>query len=209
MKDVRVDPGTEACTKTDTLTCVSVTLALDPDVRRYIPKNVSAQILPKTLFGEQYVSLTLPSDPEGSIKSGDKIAQDRSEGALETQKVLGDLLPLLKAVQPAELNATLTALATALDGRGEKLGQTLVGLDKYLKSFNPHTSALVADLKRLGQVSLEYNSVDAGRHGHAEQPADHGEDGAREEAAARQPAHLGHQHLDDREELPGRQRAAI
>jgi virulence factor Mce-like protein len=158
VKSVKVESGSGACTK-DTLTCVSVTLAIDPSRTKIIPKNVSAQILPKTLFGEQYVSLNLPAKPEGPIKSGDTIAQDRSQGALETQKVLGDLLPLLQAVQPAQLNATLTALATALQGRGAKLGQTLVGLDKYLGALNPHTTALVADLKQLGQVALEYNSV--------------------------------------------------
>lgn len=159
VKAVQVDSGSAACTKKDTLTCVSVTLAIDPSRRSIIPKNVSAQILPKTLFGEQYVSLTLPSNPQGPIKAGDTIAQDRSEGALETQQVLGDLLPLLQAVQPDQLNATLTAVATALDGRGAKLGETLVGLDHYLKQLNPHTPALVADLKRLGQVALEYNQV--------------------------------------------------
>ncbi|MGH8961198.1 MAG: MCE family protein [Jatrophihabitantaceae bacterium] len=158
VKSVKVDSGSGACTQ-HTLTCVSVKLAIQPSRTKIIPSNVSAQILPKTLFGEQYVSLTLPSNPGPSIKSGDTIAQDRSQGALETQKVLGDLLPLLQAVQPAELNATLTALATALQGRGAKLGQTLVGIDKYLKAFNPHTSAVVADLKKLGQVSLEYNGV--------------------------------------------------
>ena len=32
-----------------------VTLALDPSQVSEIPANVSAQILPKTIFGEQYV----------------------------------------------------------------------------------------------------------------------------------------------------------
>lgn len=158
VKSVHVDSGSGACVR-ETLTCVSVTLALDPDRVRLIPNNVSAQILPKTLFGEQYVSLTLPSQPGPAIKDGDEIGQDRSQGALETEKVLGDLLPLLQAVKPAELNATLTALATALQGRGEKLGETLVGLDNYLKAINPHTKAMVDDLKKLGQVALEYNGV--------------------------------------------------
>src|SRR3954468_4934702 len=34
-----------------------VTLSLDPSRVKDIPSNVKAQILPKTLFGEQYVSL--------------------------------------------------------------------------------------------------------------------------------------------------------
>jgi phospholipid/cholesterol/gamma-HCH transport system substrate-binding protein len=143
-----------------------VTLALDPSRASIIPNNVSAQVLPKTLFGEQYVSLTLPADRGPAIKAGDTIGQDRSQGALETAKVLGDLLPLLNAVQPAELNATLTAVATALRGRGQKLGETLVGIDKYLKELNTdvtpgttYTRQLVEDLKKLGQVALVYNDA--------------------------------------------------
>jgi virulence factor Mce-like protein len=136
-----------------------VTLALEPGRVKDIPKNVTAQILPKTLFGEQYIALSIPSDPAAPIAQGDIIPQDRSEGALEAQDVLGDFLPLLTAVQPAELNDTLTALATALQNRGPKLGQTLVNFDKYLKIINPHTTKLIGDLKKLGQVALEYNGL--------------------------------------------------
>ncbi len=140
-----------------------VTLALDPARIKTIPKNVSAQILPKTLFGEQYVSLIIPAntpvDGPNHIKAGDVIPQDRSKGALETEKVLGDILPLLTAVSPADLNATLTALAEALQGRGDALGRTLVNFDKYLKQINPHTKQLVTDLTKLGQVSVEYNAL--------------------------------------------------
>ena len=105
------------------------------------------------------MSLQIPTDRGPAIKGGDVIPQDRSEGALEAQKVLGDLLPLLQAVQPAELNATLTAIAEALQNRGAELGQTLVQLDSYLKQLNPHTPELVADLGKLGQVADEYNDV--------------------------------------------------
>lgn len=139
-----------------------VTLALSPSRVDDIPKNVKAQILPKTLFGEQYVALVAPSEPStdvGHIQAGDKIPQDRSKGALETQQVLGDILPLLNAVQPAQLNATLTALAEALKNRGNELGQTLVNFDQYLKIINPHTKQLVDDVSKLGQVALEYNSL--------------------------------------------------
>ena len=57
-----------------------------------------------------------------------------------------------RRVKPAELNATLTAVATALQGRGADLGHTLVDFDKYLKTFNPHVPKLVDDLNKLGQV---------------------------------------------------------
>lgn len=138
---------------------VDVKLGLEPDKAKLIPRNVSAQILPKTLFGEQYVSLVLPQRSEGEIRAGDVIPQDRSKGALEAQVVFNNLLPVLTAVQPADLNATLTAIATALDGRGKKLGQTLVNADQYLSGLNPYTKELVDDLKKLGQVALEYDNV--------------------------------------------------
>jgi phospholipid/cholesterol/gamma-HCH transport system substrate-binding protein len=142
-----------------------VTLALNPSRVKDIPSNVRAQILPKTLFGEQYVSLVTPIDTVAGnaavhpIKANDTIPQDRSKGALETQRVLGDILPLLNAVDPADLNATLTGLAEALHNRGNKLGQTLVNFDSYLKQLNPHTKQLADDLTKLGQVSLEYNDL--------------------------------------------------
>lgn len=138
-----------------------VKLALMPEMVSKIPRNVSAQILPKTLFGEQYVSLIVPDKSAGGnpIGDGDVISQDRSKGALEAQTVLDHLFPVLTAVRPADLNATLTAIATALNGRGKKLGEVLVNSDKYLTALNPSVKTLVNDLKKLGQVALEYNNV--------------------------------------------------
>src|SRR5581483_1948208 len=137
-----------------------ITLRLDPSRVKEIPNNVSAQILPKTLFGEEYVSLTYPDNPGPPIKGGAVIAQDRSAVALESEKVIGDLLPLIQAVKPAELNATLTAMADALRNRGTELGQTLVAFDAYLKHLNAdvspgttYTTQLVTDLDKLGKVS--------------------------------------------------------
>jgi phospholipid/cholesterol/gamma-HCH transport system substrate-binding protein len=137
-----------------------VTLSLSPGRVSQIPSNVTAQILPKTLFGEQYVALQIPESPsDQAIEEGDVIEQDRSASALEAQKVLGDLLPLLQALRPAELNATLTNVAAALAGRGEKLGETLQNLDDLLTRFNPHTERLVDDLTKLGENADLYNEV--------------------------------------------------
>ncbi|MCZ4500315.1 MAG: Virulence factor Mce family protein [Marmoricola sp.] len=159
VRSVKVDSGPNGGCPTTEVSCVTVTLALEPGRVGIIPSNVSAQILPKTVFGEQYVSLEIPPHPSAHIRAGDVIPQDRSKGALETEKVLGDLLPLLQAVKPAELNATLTAVAQALQGRGAELGQTLKSLDAYLSKLNPHTKTLITDLTKLGQFASEVNGV--------------------------------------------------
>lgn len=134
-------------------------LSLDPGKTAVIPKNVSARLLPKTLFGERYVALQLPEKPESAIKAGDVIPQDRSSSAIELQKVLDDVMPLLQAVQPEKLSSTLTAVATALDGRGKQLGQTLSQLSDYLGKLNPSLPDIKADITGLANVSATYDKA--------------------------------------------------
>ena len=135
-------------------------LALQPDKIAVIPVNVSARLLPKTLFGERYVALQIPEKPApGHIAAGDVIGQDRSSTAIELEKVLGDVMPLLQAVQPQKLSSTLTAVATALDGRGTQLGQTLARLSDYLGGLNPSLPDLKADITGLANISGIYDKA--------------------------------------------------
>ncbi|NUT51979.1 MAG: MCE family protein [Saccharothrix sp.] len=131
-------------------------LALDPGQVQHIPANVSARLLPKTLFGERYVNLVLPKDAAEPLAEGDVIAQDRSSTAIELERVLDDLMPVLQAVQPEKLATTLTAMSQALENRGEPLGETLVQLDAYLGEFNPELPKLTEGLSRLADVSDVY-----------------------------------------------------
>ena len=73
--------------------------------------------------------------------------------------MLSDLYPLLRTVEPAELNMTLNALATALEGRGDQIGENLETVDAYLKRLNPQIPALVEDLRLTAQVSDTYADV--------------------------------------------------
>lgn len=132
-------------------------LALDPDHTELIPANVSARLLPKTLFGERFVALQMPDVPAPSaIADGEVIGQDRTRAAIEVEQVLTDLLPVLRAVRPDQLAVTLNALATALEGRGERLGDTLVDLERYLGEFQPAVPDLVAVFDHLGPVADTY-----------------------------------------------------
>ncbi|XVS63972.1 MCE family protein [Actinosynnema sp. CA-299493] len=131
-------------------------LALEPEQVRHIPANVSARLLPKTLFGERYVNLVLPAEREDPLTDGAVIEQDRSSGAIELERVLDDLMPVLQAVQPEKLATTLTAMSQALENRGKPLGETLVRLDAYLGEFNPQLPGLKEGISRLADVSNVY-----------------------------------------------------
>lgn len=137
-----------------------VTLGLFPEETDTIPADVSGAIVPKTLFGEKYVSLEIPdatSTDAPSIRAGATI--EHSEVSTEVEQVLKDLYPLLRAVQPADLNLTLNALATALEGRGEALGENLATLDSYLKRMNPEIPALLDDIRLTAEVSDTYADI--------------------------------------------------
>ena len=136
----------------------TVTLGIYPGDLDQIPANVTGAIVPKTLFGEKYVSLQVPQDSAPQhIEPGATIA--KTAVSTEVEKVLSDLYPLLRTIKPAQLNMTLNAISTALEGRGELLGKNLETVDSYLKRLNPQIPQLVDDLRLTSQVSDTYAQV--------------------------------------------------
>jgi phospholipid/cholesterol/gamma-HCH transport system substrate-binding protein len=135
----------------------TIALGIFPAKRDAVPADVSARIVPKTLFGEKYVAL----EPQGGtfepIPPGAVIEQ--AAVSMEVEQVLRDISPLLRTVAPADLNHTLTAMATALEGRGEAIGENLSTLDGYLKRTNPQIRALVEGLRMLSDVSDTYRAA--------------------------------------------------
>ena len=132
-------------------------IALDRDAAKEIPENVDVEILPTTLFGQKYVSFVRPDNPsDKSLSDGDVIPADRVTTNVELSAVLADLFPLLRAVRPADLNATLHALASALEGRGEQIGETMDQLGDYLGIIDDNLPTLRQDLIALADVADAY-----------------------------------------------------
>ncbi|MEE1670355.1 MCE family protein [Streptomyces sp. WAC07094] len=134
-------------------------IALNPQYVPDIPSDVHARLLPKTLFGEKYVDLVAPADAARPIQAGDVITQDRTKVGIEVQQLMNDLLPLLRTVQPGELNATLSAFATALEGRGDRIGDNLTRVEGYLRRLNPHMPSLKEDITRFADVAEVYGDA--------------------------------------------------
>jgi len=135
-------------------------LALKPDRIALVPKNVTARLLPKTLFGEKEVSLVIPADPSAEhLRSGDRITQDRTRTALETETALNDLLPLLKALAPQKLSTALNALSEGLRGRGDRLGRNLALDAAYFRRLNPSLPTLGSDMQGLADLANTYSDA--------------------------------------------------
>jgi phospholipid/cholesterol/gamma-HCH transport system substrate-binding protein len=135
-------------------------LAIQPDMVSQIPANVTAEMVPTTLFGERYVDLVMPAQPaQARLTAGTVITQDHAADAVELEKVLNNLLPLLQASEPDKLDITLSALAHGLQGHGKELGQTLVALNAYLLKYNQHLPALDNDIRQLAAFARNFNQA--------------------------------------------------
>src|SRR4051794_23850942 len=138
----------------------TIELAIKPEYLDQIPQNVTARLLPKTLFGERFVSLVPPEAPTPArLADGDVIGQDRTQNAIELQRVIDDLLPLLQAVPPEQLSYTLGAVADALRDRGDKLGDNLTRVGSYVGDINTVMPQLQHDISALADVSDTYDSA--------------------------------------------------
>lgn len=135
---------------------VMVTLEIDPDELELVPANVTAQIVPPTAFGAKYVQLTPSETAEGaeSIEPGAVITADRV--TVEVDEAFTNLTKVLDVARPAEVNAALTAVAVAIDERGQLIGDLISQTDAYLRSFNPSLRTLSADLQVADDVADVY-----------------------------------------------------
>lgn len=135
-----------------------IKLGLKPGMAKRIPDNVSVEILPTTLFGQKFVQFISPKQASGKFLSdGAVIPSERVSTNVELQQILANLFPMLRSIRPADLNTTLHALATALSGKGDKLGATLVDMDAYLKTINAEMPTIERDLELLAEVSRTYS----------------------------------------------------
>src|SRR5699024_1318587 len=130
-------------------------LAIYPDQLPKIPRNVHADIRSTTVFGAKYVNFEEPTQPDSQhLEAGDII--DSQNVTVEFNTLFQHLTGVLNTVQPQKINATLGALATALDGQGHALGETLVGVDDYLAEMNPSLPDLRNVLDKAPPVSDTY-----------------------------------------------------
>ncbi|WP_051406978.1 MCE family protein [Nocardia sp. CNY236] len=139
---------------------VTLDLAIDPDRASQIPVNATARLLPKTVFGERYVDLVIPDDPSAQhLSDGVTLYQDVSGNAIEVSQLLDDLLPLLRAIPPQDLAATLGALSQALAGRGAELGETVDRLDDAFREINGVLPDLQSGLRSFAEVAATYSDA--------------------------------------------------
>lgn len=114
-----------------------------------IPSNVTARVMPQSIFGTSFVDLVRPAAPSGNLEAGTRIMQDTSRETLELQTILDGLDRVVASLGPADLAELLGSLSGALDGKGSTLGLTLTRLDAFLGKLNPKLPLVTQNLDLL------------------------------------------------------------
>jgi len=130
-------------------------LNVNPRYIKLIPANVAASIEAATLFGNKYVSLTSPDNPQQQRISPHDVIDVRSV-TTEFNTLFETITSIAEKVDPIELNATLSALAQALDGLGSNFGQSIVNGNHILAQLNPRMPQLGYDVRRLADLGEIY-----------------------------------------------------
>jgi phospholipid/cholesterol/gamma-HCH transport system substrate-binding protein len=130
-------------------------LQVKPKYIKLIPANVVANIEAATLFGNKYVSLTSPDNPQQQRISSHDVIDVRSV-TTEFNTLFETITSLAEKVDPIELNATLSALAQALNGLGGKFGESIVNGNQILTHLNPRVQQLGYDVRRLADLGEIY-----------------------------------------------------
>jgi phospholipid/cholesterol/gamma-HCH transport system substrate-binding protein len=133
----------------------AIHLAIDPAKLHVIPSNVLVDIGSNTVFGAKSIQLIPPADPSPQpVRAGQVL--EASNVSIESDTVFEQLTSVLSRIEPAKLNETLGALASAFNGRGEKFGRTLSDFNRFLATLAPSLPNLSHDIEAAPTVLNAY-----------------------------------------------------
>jgi phospholipid/cholesterol/gamma-HCH transport system substrate-binding protein len=137
---------------------VRLKLELFPDQITHIPANAQAQIRATTIFGAKYVDLIYPDHPSAQHISAGAVLQSRNV-ATEVNTVFQNLVDVLDKIEPPKLNAVLTALADAVGGRGDRIGEATTAANHVLGAINPRMATVQQDWRSLTGATDAYSAA--------------------------------------------------
>ncbi len=133
-----------------------ITLDVEPKYLKLIPANPKAEISATTVFGNKYVSLSSPPDTtdQPRISAGGVI--DATAVTTEFNTLFESIMEVFEQIDPVKLNATLSAAADALDGLGDRFGQSVIDGNEILADLNPRMPQLRYDTENLADLAEIY-----------------------------------------------------
>lgn len=133
----------------------AIHLAIDPGQLDMIPSNVEVNIASTTVFGAKFIELVPPTGSwSQSLRAGQTL--DAGDVTVEINTIFQQLSSVLSKIDPAKLNETLAAIASAVNGRGERFGRTLEDFGTILAEVNRSQANLERDMAVAPEVLAAY-----------------------------------------------------
>lgn len=137
---------------------VSLQLKLEPEQLKFIPDNIEAQIKANTAFGAKYVDLVMPDDASPRRLAAGAVVHSRNVST-EVNTVFENLTSVIKSIDPAKLNAVLSAIAEGVRGQGHRIGDATTAANDVLLELNPRMATLDQNWKSLRGFSDAYGAA--------------------------------------------------
>jgi len=130
-------------------------LEVYPRYLKLIPANVNAKIVATTLFGGKYVSFTAPKNPTPQ-RITPRTVIDATHVTTENNTLFQTITAIAEKVDPVKVNLTLSAAADALNGLGDKFGQSIINANDILDDVNPRQPQARHDIQALAGLADTY-----------------------------------------------------
>jgi phospholipid/cholesterol/gamma-HCH transport system substrate-binding protein len=159
LRGVQVGEVTHIGAQTGAAGAVSeLNLKIDPGPFKYLPSNLEAEIKSSTAFGAKYVDLIVPTDASPERLKPGSVVHSRNV-TVEVNTVFQSLQGVVQSIDPAKLNAILSAVAESVRGKGEVIGQSITDADNVLLAVNPRMETVRQDWQLFGQTTKTYSDA--------------------------------------------------
>jgi phospholipid/cholesterol/gamma-HCH transport system substrate-binding protein len=134
-------------------------LKIYPGDFQYLPSNVEAEIKSSTAFGAKYVDLVVPTDGASTepLKPG-SVLHSRNV-TVEVNTVFENLQSVVHSIDPAKMNAVLSAVAQSVRGKGDVIGEAITSGNNVLLAVNLRMETIRQDWRLFGQTAQAYSNA--------------------------------------------------
>ncbi|MFC4003548.1 MCE family protein [Prauserella oleivorans] len=139
----------------------TLTLRMDAELIGQVPANVEVRLLPRSLFGDQYIDLAVPAGdrPRGGLSGGVTLAADTSGRTVQLYDTYARFYDVITQLRPADLQVALTALSDTLRGRGAELGTMIDYAAALMDEAPPLLDSLGEDITTVARLSREVSGA--------------------------------------------------
>lgn len=137
------------------ITSSRLTMQIDAGQIDEIPASVSVRVVPRTLFGDVFLELVPPEDPERGprLAGGAEVPVDTSAESVQLANLYYRAADLMAQLRPEQLSTALDAMSQALQGRGAGLGETIDRMAALTQDLGPLLDAGIAAAPQLATVT--------------------------------------------------------